>query len=378
MKETDGVRVELCSTLGGRTRPTPYVTYIKTKRKEAFAHAEAMVINMANIAILGSGGFGLALAVMLHRYGHSVCVWSKFQDEIENIRLHGENHKLLPNVPVDAAIDLTTDINCVKGRDVVIFAVPSSAIAETAARISTIIDSNTVLVNVAKGIDGDSLKRLSEVISAAAPNNDVVALSGPSHAEEIARGVPTTIVAACQNRASAEYIQDVMMNTNLRVYVSDDTIGVELGGALKNIIAVCAGICDGLLLGDNTKAALITRGLAEIARLGKAMGAKEATFTGLTGMGDLIVTCASMHSRNRRCGIFIGQGLSAKEAIARVGMTVEGCAATESAHRLSERYHVDMPITNELYQVLYHGKDMKQALSDLMGRPRRSETEEIW
>lgn len=333
---------------------------------------------MADICILGSGGFGISLAVTLHKYGHKVCLWSPFQKEIDEIRMYGQNKKLLPGIAVDMSIELTNSIEYVINKDIVIFAVPSFAVAETAKKAAPFITARTVVVNVAKGIDEHSLMRLSQVLSADIPNNDVVVLSGPSHAEEIARGVPTTIVAACTNRESAEYIQEVMMNTNLRVYVNDDIIGVELGGALKNIIAVCAGICDGLGLGDNTKAALITRGLAEIARLGKVMGAKPETFTGLTGMGDLIVTCGSMHSRNRRCGIFIGQGLSADEAIERVGMTVEGCVATKTAHMLSEKYHVDMPITTELYNVIYHGKDMKVALSDLMGRPCRHESEKNW
>lgn len=333
---------------------------------------------MANIAILGSGGFGISLAATLHRYGHTISLWSPFQSEIDNIRLHGENRKLLPGIAVDTSITLTADCSIVDGKDIVIFAVPSFATMQTAKKFAEFITPNTVLVNVSKGIDESTLKRLSEVIKSEIPNNDVVVLSGPSHAEEIARGIPTTIVAACTNTESAQYIQDVMSNTNLRVYCNDDIIGVEIGGALKNVIAVCAGICDGLSLGDNTKAALITRGLAEIARLGKAMGAKAETFTGLTGMGDLIVTCGSMHSRNRRCGIFIGQGLSANEAMERVGMTVEGCIATKVAHKLSKIHNVEMPITNELYQVIYHNKDIKTALSELMSRPKRHESEQQW
>lgn len=333
---------------------------------------------MAGITILGSGGFGISLAVTLQKYGHDVCLWSPFQDEIDNIRLHGENRKLLPDVAVNNNILLTTNLESVNNRDLVIFAVPSFATRETAKKIAPFISDNTIIANVSKGIDEGTLLRLSQVIEMEIPQKSVVVLSGPSHAEEIARGVPTTIVAACQNRDNAQYVQDVLMNTNLRVYVNDDIIGVELGGALKNIIAVCAGVCDGLGLGDNTKAALITRGLAEIARLGRVMGARAETFTGLTGMGDLIVTCTSMHSRNRRCGIYIGQGMSADEAMNRVGMTVEGCVATKTAHQLAEKYGVEMPITNELYNVLYNGKDTKVALSELMGRPSRHENEQIW
>ncbi|MFZ2538384.1 MAG: NAD(P)H-dependent glycerol-3-phosphate dehydrogenase [Oscillospiraceae bacterium] len=333
---------------------------------------------MADIIILGSGGFGASLAVMLHKYGDTVCMWSRFQEEIDEIRKYGENKKLLPGVAIDMSIELTTDLELCKDKKVIILAVPSFAVRPVAHSIKDIISPETIVVNVGKGFEESSLMRLSEVIQEELPDNDVVILSGPSHAEEIARGVPTTIVAACKNRKSAEYIQDLLMNTNLRVYVNDDIIGVELGGALKNIIAVCAGVCDGLSLGDNTKAALITRGLAEIARLGIAMGAQGETFTGLTGMGDLIVTCTSMHSRNRRCGIFIGQGLSADDATKRVGMTVEGCVAAKAAYKLSQKYNIEMPITEQLYKVITEDKDIKTALNDLMERPKRHENERIW
>ena len=333
---------------------------------------------MADIIILGSGGFGASLAVMLHKYGKSVCMWSKYQTEIDEIRKYGENKKLLPGVAIDMSIELTTDLELCRDKKIIILAVPSFAVRSVTSAIKDIISPDAILVNVGKGFEESSLMRLSEVIHEELPLNDVVILSGPSHAEEIARGVPTTIVAACKNRESAEYVQDLLMNTNLRVYVNDDIIGVELGGALKNIIAVCAGVCDGLALGDNTKAALITRGLAEIARLGTAMGALEETFTGLTGMGDLIVTCTSMHSRNRRCGIFIGQGLSAEDAVSRVGMTVEGCVATKAAYLLSQKYDVEMPITEQLYHVITTDKTIKVALNDLMERPKRHENERVW
>lgn len=333
---------------------------------------------LAEIIVLGSGGFGASLAVMLHKYGDSVCMWSKFQEEIDSIRKHGENKKLLPGVAIPSSIELTSDLNECRGKKVIIFAIPSFAVRSVAQSIKDIIDSDAIIVNVGKGFEESSLMRLSEVISEELPNHDIVILSGPSHAEEIARGVPTTIVAACKNRSSAEYIQDLLMNTNLRIYVNDDITGVELGGALKNIIAVCAGVCDGLELGDNTKAALITRGLAEIARLGTAMGAQDETFTGLTGMGDLIVTCTSMHSRNRRCGIYIGQGLSADEAVKRVGMTVEGLTAAKAAYGLSRKYSIEMPIIEQLYRVVTENKDIKLALNELMERPKRHENERIW
>lgn len=333
---------------------------------------------MAKITIMGTGGFGVSLAVICHRYGHEVTLWGKFKEEIEEIRTHGEHRKLLPGVAVNSKINITDDENNGKNPDILILAVPSFAIRETAKTASQIVGEKTVVASVAKGLEEKTLKRLSEVIKEEIKNNPLVILSGPSHAEEIARGVPTTIVATSENRESAEYIQDVLSNKTLRIYVSDDVVGVELGGALKNIIAVCAGICDGLRLGDNTKAALMTRGIAEIARLGKAMGADRETFFGLTGIGDLIVTCTSMHSRNRRTGILIGQGLSPKEAIERVGMTVEGCIATESAYLLSKKHNVSMPIVEQLYQVLYKDKDIKSAISDLMDRPQRHENEKIW
>lgn len=333
---------------------------------------------MADIMILGSGGFGLSLSVMLNKYDNTVTVWSKFQKEIDDILLHGENKKLLPGVLIDKSISFTCDISMCRGKKFIILAVPSFAVRETACAMKPFVDKDAVIINVGKGFDESSLLRLSQVIEQELCDNDIVVLSGPSHAEEIARGVPTTIVAACKNRDSAEAVQDLLMNTTLRVYVSDDLIGVELGGALKNIIAVCAGVCDGLSLGDNTKAALITRGLAEIARLGKAMGAQDETFTGLTGMGDLIVTCTSMHSRNRRCGILIGEGLNAQEAIKRVGMTVEGCVADKVAYQLSKKYKIEMPITEQLYLVLTEQKDIKSAILDLMERPKRHESEKIW
>lgn len=333
---------------------------------------------MSKIMVLGAGGFGTSLAVMLHKYNHDVTLWSAFEQEIAEIRKYGENRKLLPGIPVDFSIQLTTELSGASDADLIIFAVPSFALRSVAQQAKEIVPPQTILVNVGKGFEESTQKRLSEVLKEEYPQNAVVVLSGPSHAEEIAREVPTTVVATCENREAAETVQDILMNTTLRVYVNNDMVGVELGGALKNIIAVCAGICDGMGLGDNSKAALMTRGIAEISRLGVAMGAKVETFAGLTGIGDLIVTCTSMHSRNRRAGIYIGQGFSAEEAIRRVGMTVEGCLACKAAYRLAERYKVEMPIVNELYQVLYCKKEIRSALSDLMDRPKRHEDERIW
>lgn len=333
---------------------------------------------MAKIVILGAGGFGTSLAVTFHKYGEAVTLWSAFDKELEDMRRYGENKRLLPGVAVDQSIEKTTDPACVQDAHLVLFAVPSFAVRSVCRTVKDYTRPDQILANVGKGFEEETGKRLSEVIGEEFPGNPVVAVSGPSHAEEIARGVPTTLVAASQNHTAAETVQDLLMNTNLRLYVNDDVIGVELGGALKNIIAVCAGICDGLELGDNSKAALMTRGIAEISRLGSAMGAQTGTFAGLTGFGDLIVTCTSMHSRNRRAGILIGQGLSADEAIARVGMTVEGCMACRAAYKLARHYQVEMPIVNELYAVLTEGKDIREALSDLMARPQKHEVEDIW
>lgn len=333
---------------------------------------------MSKIVILGAGGFGTSLAVMLYNNAYEVTLWSAFPEELQGIRLYGENRRLLPGVMVDPSIHLTSELDCLEQAEAVFFAVPSFAVRRVCQKLAGEIPPQAVLINVGKGFEEDTGKRLSVILQEEFPENEFVVLSGPSHAEEIARGIPTTMVAAGKTRHSAEYVQDLLMNTELRIYVNDDVIGVELGGALKNIIALCAGICDGMELGDNSKAALMTRGLAEIARLGVVMGAQVETFAGLSGMGDLIVTCTSMHSRNRRAGIYIGQGLSAQEAIERVGMTVEGYQAAQSAHRLAKQYHVDMPIVWELYQVLYQGKSVKQAVSDLMIRPKRHEDEQIW
>ncbi len=331
-----------------------------------------------HIVILGSGGFGTSLAVTLFRCGYQVTLWSAFQSELDDIRKYGQNRKLLPGVAVDSSIVFSSDIHCADDADLILMAVPSFAVRSVSKQLGQIIKPGVVIANVGKGFEESTLMRLSEVIQSECPNNPIVALSGPSHAEEIARCVPTTLVAASTDRASAEYVQDLLMSTNLRIYVSDDIVGVELGGALKNIIALCAGVLDGMGLGDNVKAALMTRGLAEIARLGVAMGAHSSTFAGLTGMGDLIVTCTSMHSRNRRAGIFIGQGLSAEEAIKRVGMTVEGISAANAAYNLAQKNNVSMPIVEQLHEVLHNNKSVKDVVVDLMERPKRHENEKIW
>lgn len=329
------------------------------------------------LTILGAGGFGTALAVMCQKKGDEVFLWSPFEEQLNDIRNNGENRPLLPGVSVSSKIRLTTDLHSCTNSTLVLIATPSFAVGETAERIRPFLKHDTIVASVAKGFNPTDNRRLSEVIEEVLPENPVVILSGPSHAEEIARGVITTVVAASKSRISAEEVQSLLSSDNLRIYVNDDVVGVELGGALKNVISICAGICVGLGLGDNTRAALMTRGITEIARLGVAMGANTETFAGLTGIGDLIVTCTSEHSRNRRAGVLIGQGVPPAEAVKRIG-TVEGYTAAKIAYELSKQYQIDMPIVKETYAVLYENKPIDQALSSLMGRPNRHESEEIW
>ena len=325
---------------------------------------------MADIVILGSGGFGLSLAVMAQKIGgHNVTVWSKFQQEIDEIRKHGEHIQKLPGVPVSEKIALTSDISCIKGCDMLIFGIPSSFLRDVARLAKPYITDDMVVVNTGKGLEDKTFKRLSEVIHEEVSTSKLAVLSGPSHAEEVARCIPTTMVAASENHDAAEYVQNQLGNRFLRIYLNNDVIGCEIGGSTKNIIALCAGICDGMNYGDNTKAALMTRGIHEIARLGGAMGAKPVTFSGLTGIGDLIVTCTSMHSRNRRAGILIGQGVSPEEAVERVG-TVEGYYCCKATYELSRKINVEMPITEQLYKVLFMGGNPKEALDELMERPQ--------
>lgn len=332
---------------------------------------------MSIITILGAGGFGTALAVLCHGKGDAVTLWSPFGEQLDAIREAGENQKLLPGIPVPKEICLTTALDSCHKSDLVILATPSFAIGETARKIAPYLGEDTVVVSVAKGFNPGDNRRLSEVMEEALGNHSVVVLSGPSHAEEIARGVLTTVAAASKSREAAELVQGLLSSDTLRLYVNDDVVGVELGGALKNVISICAGICVGLGLGDNTRAALMTRGITEIARLGVAMGAQTETFAGLTGIGDLIVTCTSEHSRNRRAGVLIGQGVPPAEAVERIG-TVEGYTAAKIAHALSLQYGIDMPIVKETYAVLYQDKPIDEALTALMGRPHRHESEEIW
>lgn len=329
---------------------------------------------MADITILGSGGFGLALAYMCANMDHSVTVWSAFQDEIDAIKRTGELRSKLPGVIIPKSVKLTTDISCVKDSEIVIIGIPTKFVGDVCSQAKKFIKPDAVVVSTSKGLENGTLKRMSEVISEII-TNPVVVLSGPSHAEEIGRGMPTTVVAACEELSYASYVQKQLTNNTLRIYTNSDVIGCEIGGSLKNVIALACGVLDGMGLGDNTKAALITRGLAEITRLGIALGANKSTFSGLTGVGDLIVTCTSMHSRNRRAGILIGQGVSAEEAVKRVG-TVEGYFCTRTAYELAQKLSVEVPITEQLYKILFDNQPADVALRTLMSRESKHEAEE--
>ena len=330
------------------------------------------------ITVLGSGAWGTALSLVLLENGHQVTLWSYTREESQTLRDNHEN-PMLKGVPLPNALALTDDMSCVKGCGLVVLATPSFAVRTTAAKLKDLVDPGTILVSVSKGIEKDTSLRLSQVIEEEIGDKcPVVVLSGPSHAEEVGRRIPTGVVAAASDRAVAEQVQDLFMNHRFRVYTSDDKVGTELCAALKNIIALCAGCCDGMGCGDNTKALLMTRGLAEMARLGVALGGRKETFTGLAGVGDLIVTCTSMHSRNRRCGILIGQGKGVQEAIREVGAVVEGYYAAASARVLAQKTGVDMPIAQAAYEVLYEGRDVHGVVADLMTRSKRSELEESW
>lgn len=326
---------------------------------------------MAKITVLGAGGWGMALALSANGCGNEVTIWSPFPEEVAALQKNRGNERLLSGIKLPDEIAITSDLSAVKGSAITIIATPSIAVRQTAKRLSAEKDFG-IVVNVAKGFEKGSLLRLSQVIAEELPDAKVAVLSGPSHAEEVARGIPTSVVVASASAVTAQIVQSIMSGDNLRIYTSDDLIGVELGGALKNVIAIASGFCDGLGLGDNTKAALITRGLAEMARLGVCMGAKEYTFSGLAGIGDLVVTCTSQHSRNHRFGEKVGSGTPVNQALSEVG-TVEGYYAAELAYSLAKKYKMEMPITEECYAILYENKDVKDVLNDLMRRPKRSE-----
>ena len=330
---------------------------------------------MKTVAVIGSGSWGTALAVQLKRAGNNVILWSFKEEEAQAILLNGENKEFLPGVKIDKEINVTYKDEDVAWADMLIFATPSKFVRNMAKRFAPYVRKDEIIVNVAKGLEESTLMRLSEVIKEEIPQCKIGCLSGPSHAEEVGLGMATTLVAAGEDMAVAEEIQDTFITPMFRVYTNDDLIGVELGGPLKNLVDLAAGISDGVGYGDNTKAALITRGIVEIARLGVAMGAKKETFGGLSGIGDLIVTCTSMHSRNRRAGILLGQGKSLEETLEEIHMVVEGVVNAKAAYELSEKYNVSMPITKQINEVLYNKKDVKQAVYDLMTRGKTKETE---
>ena len=326
---------------------------------------------MARITVLGAGGWGLALALSLHRNSHKVTVWSPFTEEVARLEATHTSPKLLPGVELPCDMTFTSDISLAEGSVVTVIATPSFAVRQTAERLAA-VRNRGIVVNVAKGFEKESRLRLSQAISQELPDADIAVLSGPSHAEEVARGIPTMLTVSGANKDSLKLVQQIFSNDYLRVYTNSDLIGVELGGALKNIIAVAAGVCDGMGLGDNSKAALITRGLAEMTRLGVALGANPATFAGLTGMGDLIVTCTSVHSRNHRFGELVGKGVSVKEALNTVG-TVEGYFACDTALQLAKRAGVETPIIEICYQLLYENYPVRDIVTTLMTRPFKQE-----
>ena len=329
---------------------------------------------MAKIGIIGAGSWGIALSVLLHNNGHQITVWSILEDEINMLKTEHEHKDKLPGVKLAEDMEFTTSMKeAITGKDILVLAVPSPYTRSTSHNMKQYVADGKIIVNVAKGIEEHTLMTLSQIIEEEIPQANVAVLSGPSHAEEVGRGIPTTIVVGARTKETAEYIQNIFMSDVFRVYISPDVLGIELGAALKNVVALAAGIADGLGYGDNTKAALITRGITEIARLGTAMGGKFETFCGLSGIGDLIVTCASMHSRNRRAGILIGQGKSMEEAMAEVKMVVEGVYSAKAAKELAAKYHVELPIIEQVNEVLFDGKSAAAAVKDLMIRDKKIE-----
>ena len=330
------------------------------------------------ITVLGSGGWGTALALLLVDNGNDVTLWSYSRERSELLERTRENPRLA-GVALPEALKLSAELDSVAESEIVVMSSPSFAVRDTARMAAPLLREDAVVVSTAKGIEKDTALCMTQVIEEELGGKGrVAALSGPSHAEEVGRRVPTGCVAASRDMTAAELVQDVFMNSRFRVYTNSDVLGVELGGALKNVLALCCGVSDGMGLGDNTKALLMTRGMTEMARLGVALGGKKETFAGLSGMGDLIVTCTSMHSRNRRCGILVGQGKSAQEAMNEVGAVVEGYYAALSAHQLAEKAGVEMPVCQCAYQVLYEGQPARDVVGNLMNRNKKREVDESW
>ena len=330
---------------------------------------------MAKVSVLGAGSWGAALSLLLCKNGHEVTLWSALEDEVRMLCEKREHESKLPGVRLPEDMKITADLeDSLQDPDVAVLAVPSPFTRSTAHRMAPFVKKGQIIVNVAKGVEEHTLMTLSEIISEEIPQADVCVLSGPSHAEEVGKGLPTTCVVSAEKRETAEYLQGIFMSPVFRVYTTPDILGVELGGALKNVIALAAGTADGLGYGDNTKAALITRGIAEISRLGTKMGARAETFYGLSGIGDLIVTCASVHSRNRKAGYLMGKGYTMQEAMDEVKMVVEGVYSARAAKSLAEKYQVEMPIIEEVNKVLFEDKPAADAVRDLMLRDKKVET----
>lgn len=329
---------------------------------------------MALITFIGGGSFGTALAVSLSKKGHTVKIYDREKTTVEDINIKRENIKYLHNVVIPFNVIAYNDIHeALLDSEFVFLAVPSHAMRAVCDSIKPYLNEKQVIVNMAKGIEEGTLKRLSQVIREEIPDNPIVIISGPSHAEEIALDLPTTLVVSSEEMKYAYIVQDIITTNRLRVYTNDDIVGIEIGGAIKNVIALACGISDGIGFGDNAKAALMTRGMNEIIKIGLKLGGREQTFYGLTGMGDLIVTCTSVHSRNRRAGILIGKGMSCEDACKEVGMVVEGVKACKAFHRLAEKLDLSMPIINTLYEVLFDGKDLKLGAYSLMSRDKKDE-----
>lgn len=333
---------------------------------------------MARIGILGAGSWGTALAILLHDNGHNVTVWSIHEKEVEMLNTTRRHESKLPGVEIPEGILFTTDMKeTMSDKDVCVLAVPSPFIRSTCQKMKAYVRAGQIIVNVAKGIEESTLYTLTDIIEEEMPYADACVLSGPSHAEEVSRRLPTTCVVSARTRKTAEYLQSVFVSPVFRVYISPDMLGIELGGALKNVIALAAGTADGLGYGDNTKAALITRGIAEIARLGIKMGGRPETFYGLTGIGDLIVTCASVHSRNRKAGYLMGKGYTMQEAMDEVQMVVEGVYSAKAALTLAQKYQVEMPIVEQVNKVLFENKNAEEAVKELMIRDKKMESDSV-
>lgn len=337
---------------------------------------------MMEIGVIGAGSWGTALAIQMAKKGFPVTLWVRRKAYLEKMLDAGENVDYLPGIPLPPQIKLTVDLeNGVRGKSLIILSVPSHAVAEISRSIDPLITGIPIIVNTAKGLVEGPLQRLSQVICHNLPKNQfrcpIAVLSGPNHAEEVSRLIPTATVVAAEKKEVAEQVQDILMTPYFRVYTNPDIMGVELGGALKNIIAIGSGACEGMGYGDNTRAALLTRGLVEITRLGQAMGARSATFSGLTGIGDLFVTCNSVHSRNRYVGLMLGQGKKMEEITASMQMVAEGIKTAKAAYILSEQYGVSMPITVEVFSILFKGRKLQEAVQNLMQRAKTYEMEDM-